>query len=1129
MDDLEITNLKNFAAGINEKIFIINSDVLQPGDINNEVVLELNITEENNLNNSYILKDSINISIQSLNQNRDISLISVEGINKVMENNFELDTNNLIGIDEYKFYYRLLIKDEHNEIIPIKKKKELDSLIDKQQEKINLKLPIFKNFYFELSNNRKERYIASNIVKKYENLNIKYNNLIQILQEENSDNYNEIEKIFLIMKYLDINKNNNLEISDDDYEKLFNFIQNKLNVVVNEGGYFESLEENETNYSNESKIYHINYYEPKTIFSLMNKIFLKQKENIPDKFYNIITGIFQEFVDSLLTNKNDIKLDNSNILSFFRTIDHFLSIYNNKEKLTNEKIINKTCIFNILNKLSEYLVTDTYSGETIKLVGKKISFFLSHFGEYQNHLSFSSVFNISNKLKYDDYNTFSFDDYNINEESCDDDGNILLCIQNKNYKDFKSKIENIEDYTLSLFEINNNKDNFFQNKNEGNSFQLKIMNSKDLTKTYYNLGFFYDIEFPFNYIPSSSYSKNNITELHIQNNKNKIEKDYSNIVCVPKNHLYNKDLYCLTYFNYDINLIKCSCNVMDEITYFNNPEIAKFYKEIQSKGKFKTYKLINKISLYTVFGLLAFLLLPNFIYLLYEIKNDIKKAKYKLYNYTKKIKEKYSSVKALNNTSIFTFSLLSFIFKFPFISPLRNCKIQTPKYIKHFIVTLALSYGIVISLILFLLYYPFKEKKEIIDKRDIKNPDYEIIDSHIFFKYLNSGIVFSIFGLIISIIFINLFGLVLYYNEDELKYWKNMKTMFGNYISNFIKNEVLLGPSWKKIKLRMLTYYNICGNYILSKKMKKRKINQNLEKYLKTSQAKKRDNDKDIQLLPLDLDEEMRELCDKKSTSRKYRPPSINKKNIIYNNNEDLNIGAINDSRKNSINSMNFDLQVVSGEKFQLYGANVKIDKTFEKNKKFERIKNKYICKKSNKDSLEDEVEYSQSRNGSVEINKFYKDLTIEYENNISFMKINEFITSETITKKTKKKWLSSYSSMNYKLEGYWLLINISLIMTILLLVLIFLLFKFLKLFLNDFGRFIIFIWLSSSIAIYIIAYPLLYYIKVLIGSILLFKCYHLKNRVIGKFMYWSFVDKTMIYIFKVRNFISKYKKEFEY
>ena len=161
-----------------------------------------------------------------------------------MNTDFELDTSNLIGIDPYKFYYQFLIKDKHNEIIPIKQKKQLDPLLDKRQQKTYFKLPIFQNFFFELSNNREEKYIATDIRKINENANIKYN-LDEIIDSNLSSNYNEIEKIFLIMQYLDLNKNNNLEISIDNYKKLFDFIQIKLIDVANECGHYESKEKEE--------------------------------------------------------------------------------------------------------------------------------------------------------------------------------------------------------------------------------------------------------------------------------------------------------------------------------------------------------------------------------------------------------------------------------------------------------------------------------------------------------------------------------------------------------------------------------------------------------------------------------------------------------------------------------------------------------------------------------------------------------------------------------------------------------------------------------------------------------------------------------------------------------------------
>ena len=1128
IDSIEVTDLQKFPAGIYERIFIINSDVLQPGEIFNEIKIEVNITDENNENNNIKYTDSIKVYIQSLNQNRDIILDSPEGINKVMENTFSLDADNLAGIDDYKFYYRFLIEDEHNEIIPIKQRKELDPLIDRQSKKLSFMLPIFKSFLFELSNIREEKYIATYVNKKNENSNMEYNLEDIFNKDKFSDNYDEIEKIFLIMKYLDINKDFSLNITDNEYNDLFGFIKNKSNNIANANGKYESPELNKEKFLDEKTTrYYINYYEPKTIFSLMNKLFLNQEEKLPENLFNETINIFWDFFDILIKLNNSEKLDNSNILSFFRTFDHFVTIYINKEKKDNKKIFNITAVFEILNKLSEYLISEIYPGETIRLVGKKISLFLSRFGEYQNNLSFGTINNITKYLKYDNYNTFSFDDYNINQDKCDDEGNSLLCIQDKNYMKLKENVPDLHNYSISLLAINNNNDDIYQNENEGNTFKLKIMNY-DGKKLVNDTSFFYDIEFPFYYIPHSSKKSNNKEKVFIENNGNNNDKiNYENITCIPKNHLYNKYYYCLTFFNYEKNIIKCSCNIMDEITYVSDYKIAKFYKEIQIKGKFKTYGLFNKNSLYGLFGLLAFILLPNFIYLLYEIINDIKKSKYKLLSYTEKVKDNYLKVKSLNNTSLCSFSILTYIYKFPYLSPLRNCNLQVPKYVKHFINTLAISYGVSTPLLLFFFYMPFAEKQSIIDKRDVKNPDFKVIDKHIIFKYLNRCIIFSLFGVIISGLFIWIMGKILVFNKDEKNYWRTMKNIFSNYIENKIKREVLFGSSWNKIKLRMIAYYYICGNYILNKNMKKkRKINEHFINYLTTSQAKERDSEN--MLLPLDCNEEMLELRDNKSKSGKYRAPSINNKKGTIKNNH-FSLGAINDSKDESINT-NKNIKVVNMDNFQLYGSKIKVNKLIEKNNKFERIKNKYICKKSNKDSLEDEIE-SGSRSCSFEYNNYYKDLEIQYENNITFLSIGEYIISEAIIKKQTKKGKTSTVSIssNQNPEGYWPIIISSFVLSILLLTFVIIMFKCIKLILDDFGSFIINIWISSSIFIYLFAYPVLYYIKIFIGSFLLFKCYHLKNRLIGKFFYWIFVDKTMIYIFKVRNYITKYKKEIDY
>ena len=101
--------------------------------------------------------------------------------------------------------------------------------------------------------------------------------------------------------------------------------------------------------------------------------------------------------------------------------------------------------------------------------------------------------------------------------------------------------------------------------------------------------------------------------------------------------------------------------------------------------------------------------------------------------------------------------------------------------------------------------------------------------------------------------------------------------------------------------------------------------------------------------------------------------------------------------------------------------------------------------------------------------------------------------------------------------------------MIIVILFIIFILYL-VKTVLNTFDEFILKAWIIPIIFIITIFNFILYYIKMLIGSIVLYHGYHLrKKRCIIKCLFWLFVDKTMIQIYKVKNLISKYKKEFDY
>ena len=82
----------------------------------------------------------------------------------------------------------------------------------------------------------------------------------------------------------------------------------------------------------------------------------------------------------------------------------------------------------------------------------------------------------------------------------------------------------------------------------------------------------------------------------------------------------------------------------------------------------------------------------------------------------------------------------------------------------------------------------------------------------------------------------------------------------------------------------------------------------------------------------------------------------------------------------------------------------------------------------------------------------------------------------------------------------------------------------------NRIDLFFIKIWILPLIYITIIvAYFILYYLKILISSYIIFNLFGLrKKKYFIKFLFLIFVDKTDIQIYKIRNIITKYKKKFD-
>ena len=332
--------------------------------------------------------------------------------------------------------------------------------------------------------------------------------------------------------------------------------------------------------------------------------------------------------------------------------------------------------------------------------------------------------------------------------------------------------------------------------------------------------------------------------------------------------------------------------------------------------------------------------------------------------------------------------------------------------------------------------------------------------------------------------------------------------------------------------------------YILNKTIEKNGGNKKFENYLSTIEKSRESAlNTNNQLLPnFDLEETIN--IDFNETNNNnlgdYRAPSIDSINSNKSKKRktghysDKNVGTINNSLSTSSKggglmfSKNYNLKVINCDNFQLYNIKIKKDKTITKNNKFERIKNKYICTRKNKVLYEIEIDsMSESASNSHE---YYSQLVVEHKINLSYFPLEEYFTNETLIYSD-----NNLNSNKIKLkmipEGYKQLININIALFILLFLLIFGIVIFDKILLNHFGVFIIKVWIIPTIIFYIIIYPISYYLKNLFGSILLFKYYHLKNRgaLYSKILFGVFVNKTMIYIFKVRNYITKYEKELDY
>ena len=320
------------------------------------------------------------------------------------------------------------------------------------------------------------------------------------------------------------------------------------------------------------------------------------------------------------------------------------------------------------------------------------------------------------------------------------------------------------------------------------------------------------------------------------------------------------------------------------------------------------------------------------------------------------------------------------------------------------------------------------------------------------------------------------------------------------YVYYTIKKDVLFNSKWHALRNRMLTYFRICGNSILIKKKidkygkyvnnKQFNIKGNLPEIINNSTYQ--DDDKDF---------------NDNRLSERLLPPQNYSKNLVR-----VSVNSIPNNNATNRNSMpklndnsNNNFSIVKGCEpfsFSRFGINNMKLKTV---KKIEDIRNRYIMAKNVKfdDNLYDEANL-----------KTYDNLEIEALENYTYISTDEIINKLNNSNiNSNKVFLNIFR--NIILLILYLLVIIGIYLSFLLMVQkekeikIGFIFFLISLFISDF---FIYYLISLFIAIRL---PKLYGYK--------------KKNWFNKLLFKIFIEKYIVYFYRMRLLLIKYHKEFKF
>ena len=540
-------------------------------------------------------------------------------------------------------------------------------------------------------------------------------------------------------------------------------------------------------------------------------------------------------------------------------------------------------------------------------------------------------------------------------------------------------------------------------------------------------------------------------------------------------------------------------NIIDNNKFLGKKNSNKFiFNNINVFGeKYNKYPWlsIKNLEFFTYIHLiLCFLIMPALSILLIVLDMNEDKSIRKKMNLTsnEKVKKEYNLFKnSFIIKSKYLFSWFLFKYHFPITNIIFIYNYNHPRYIRLILYLITILFNTLLTSVLFMIVMP---------------PENTIINIPNIFLIL-------FFSLVISII-IELFKdftikFLFEFHMIRRDIFKRKLETLRKYIYYDAKKDILFNSKWHLIRNRMIAYYRLCGSLLLSQ-VKKNKY----QKYVKN---KFKNDDNNISFFS-----ESSGLC---SNNSSIELENLNKTDIMNdekNNNEKeikkeikrkrksiSSESKISDNKKDKEKEKKIKFRISKGVEsfsFSKFGINNMKLKTV---KKLEDIRNRYINKKK-------DIKFDETQEIDIET-KIYENLDIETLEGFTYISTNTMIDKlNHINAKSNKMLLNIFTGV------------------ILIIILLLINFSLMIMQMGEGYKNNKKIQVSEILlTIFIVSIFVNFYIHRIICLFISFSIHRFygkkKRNCCYELIFEIFLEKYIIYLYKIRLLIAKYQKEFNF